>query len=252
MSSYKIEAGTAQHIGNRPQQNDRVALMTGARAPGYVLAVLSDGVAGAEASAQVLHTAKNVFDLFKPGDNPSVERLAQVLREIVEETHLIIKMNAVAHETEALASFVGLVLTPHGDAVWGHVGDSRLYHFAQGTCAARTNDGAYVEHLVASDKLPLDAARNHRKSKLLLNLLGNGRKEPFVTIGSCSGLAPGDAFLLASDGLWHFFTDVELGAAIGRSTPRQASEMLINKAGERAQGKGGNCTMAIIKLGKPG
>jgi PPM family protein phosphatase len=252
MSSYKIEAGTAQHIGNRPQQNDRVALMTGARAPGYVLAVLSDGVAGAEASGQVLHTAKHVFDLFKPGDNPSVERLGQVLREIVEETHLIIKMNAVAHKTEALASFVGLILTPHGDAVWAHVGDSRLYHFSQGTCAVRTSDGAYVEHLVASDKLPLDAARNHRKSKLLLNLLGNGRKEPFVTVGHCSGLAPGDAFLLASDGLWHFFTDAELGAAIGRSTPRQASEMLINKAGERAQGKGGNCTMAIIKLGKPG
>lgn len=35
MNSYKIEAGTAQHIGNRPQQNDRAALFTGARAPGY-------------------------------------------------------------------------------------------------------------------------------------------------------------------------------------------------------------------------
>jgi serine/threonine protein phosphatase PrpC len=251
MSSYKIEAGTAQHIGNRPQQNDRVALLTGARAPGYVLALLSDGLAGAEASQQVLHTAKNVFDLFKPGDQPSVERLAEVLHEIVEETHLIIKMNAVAHKTEALASFVGLVLTPHGDAVWGHVGDSRLYHFVDGKCMARTNDEAYVGHLVASDKLPLDAARNHRKSKLLLNLLGNSRKEPFVTIGSCSGLKAGDGFLLASDGLWHFFTDAELGAATSRATPRQASEMLINKAGERAQGKGGNCSMAIIKLAKP-
>jgi serine/threonine protein phosphatase PrpC len=251
MSSYKIEAGTAQHIGNRPQQNDRVALLTGARAPGYVLAVLSDGLAGAEASEQVLHTAKHVFDLFKPGDKPSVERLAGVLREIVEETHLIIKMNAVAHKTEALASFVGLVLTPHGDAVWGHVGDSRLYHFSQGKCAARTSDAEYVEHLVASEKLPLDAARNHRKSKLLLNLLGNSRKEPFVTIGSCSGLTWGDSFLLASDGLWHFFTDAELGSACYRATPRQASEMLINKAGERAEGKGGNCTMAIIKLAAP-
>ncbi len=46
MNSYKIEAGTAQHIGNRPQQNDRVALFTSARAPGYVMAVLSAGLAG--------------------------------------------------------------------------------------------------------------------------------------------------------------------------------------------------------------
>jgi PPM family protein phosphatase len=251
MTPYKIEAGTAQHIGNRPRQNDRAALMTGARAPGYVLAILSDGVAGAAAAEQVLHTAKQVFDEFKPGDHPSVERLRQLFRDMVQETHLVINMNTVANQAPAHASFVGLVLTPHGDAVWAHVGDSRLYHFQDGQCVARTSDAAYIEHLVSSDRLPQDAAKNHRKSKLLLNLLGNSRKDPYVTFGHHAGLAPGDVFLLCSDGLWHFFTDAELGAVTARSSPRQASEMLINKAAERSQGKGGNCTMAIVKLVKP-
>lgn len=251
MTTYKIEAGTAQHIGNRPQQNDRVALLTGARAPGYVLAVLSDGIAGSAGSDQVLHTARQVFDEFKPGDHPSLARLGDLLREIVSETHTVMKMNAVATQAEAHASFVGLVLTPHAEAVWAHVGDSRLYRFKDGKCVLRTNDAAYVEHLVSSDRLPLDAARNHRKSKLLLNVLGNSRKDPFVTIGSQTDLAPGDAFLLCSDGLWHFFTDAELAGVTAKATPRQASEMLINKAGERSQGKGGNCSMAIVKLVKP-
>ena len=250
MSPYKLEAGTAQHIGNRPQQNDRVALMTGARAPGYVLAVLSDGIAGAAASEQVLHTAKQVFDAFKPGDRPSIERLHALLRDIVQETHLVIKMNAVTAQAEAHASIVGLVLSPHGDAVWAHVGDSRLYRFQDARCMARTGDAAYVEHLVASDRLPPDAAKNHRKSKLLLNVLGNSRKDPFVTVDHHRGLAAGEVFLLCSDGLWHFFTDAELGAASARGTPRQASEMLINKAAERSQGKGGNCSMAIVKLSR--
>jgi len=250
MTPYKIEAGTAQHIGNRPQQNDRVALLTGARAPGYVLALLSDGIAGSAGSEQVLHTARQVFDEFKPGDHPSLERIADLLREIVSETHLVMNMNAVATKAEAHASFVGLVLTPHREAVWAHVGESRLYRFAEGKCMARTNDTAYVQHLVASDRLPEDAAKNHRKSKLLLNVLGNSRKDPYVTVGSHTGLAPGDAFLLCSDGLWHFFTDAELGAATSKATPRQAAEMLINKAQERSQGKGGNCTMAIVKLVK--
>lgn len=250
MNSYKIEAGTAQHIGNRPQQNDRVALLTGARAPGYVLAILSDGGTESQASEQVLHTAKHVFDQFKPGDRPSAERLGELLREIIDETNLIIRMNAVAHKNEAMASFVALVLGPHGDAVWAHVGDSRLYHFSDGRCLARTSDAAYVEHLQASENLPADAARNHRKSALLLNLMGNRSRAPFVTIGSASGLKPGDVFLLASDGLWHFFTDAELGAATARSAPRQAAEMLIGKAGERAQGRWDNCSMAIVKLEK--
>ena len=251
MTSYKIEAGTAQHIGNRPQQNDRAALMAGARAPGYVLAVLSDGVAGAAASEQVLHTARQAFDEFKPGDRPSIARLQQLLRDIVAETHLIINMNAFTSKAQAQASFVGLVLTPHGEAVWAHVGDSRLYAFQDGKCLARTSDADYVEHLVSSDRLPPEAAKNHRKSKLLLNVLGNSRKDPFVAVGHRSDLGPGAEFLLCSDGLWHFFTDAELGAATAKGTPRQASEMLIGKAGERSQGKGGNCTMAIVKLVKP-
>lgn len=251
MTPYKIEAGTAQHIGNRPQQNDRIAILTGARAPGYMLAVLSDGIGNAAASEQVLHTARQVFDEFKPGDQASIERIAQLLRDIVSETHLVIKMNAFTSQAEAHASFIGLVLTPHGDAVWGQVGDSRLYQFHDGACVARTSDADYIQHLMASERLPEEAAKNHRKSKLLLNVLGNSRKDPFVAIGSCTGLAPGDSFLLASDGLWHFFTDAELAAAISRASPRQASEMLINKAGERSQGKGGNCTMGIVKLVKP-
>lgn len=252
MNSYKLEAGTAQHIGNRPQQNDRTALFTGARAPGYVLAVLADGLAGgATASEQVLHTAKQLFDEFKPGDAPSIERLSNLLCEIVHETHLVIKMNGVATQTEPHCTFAGLIITPAGQAVWAHVGDSRIYRFQKGECKMRTSDTSYIDHLMDTDKLPLESARNHRHSKLLVNVLGNSRKEPFVAIGSYEGLAGGDTFLLCSDGLWHFFTDAELGAATSKNNPRQASEMLIDKAGERAQGKGGNCTMAIVKLVKP-
>ena len=252
MKSYKLEAGTAQHIGNRPQQCDRTALFTGARAPGYVLAVLADGVlGGASAPEQVLHTAKQLFDDFKPGDRASNERLADLLREIVRETHMLIKMNAFTSKVESHCSFVALIITPDGRAVWAHVGDSRLYHFIKGACAHRTSDAAYIEHLIGTDRLPEEAARNHRHSKLLVNVLGNSRKDPHTTIGMHEPIGAGDTFLLCTDGLWHFFTDTELGAVTSKATPRQASEMLINKATERAQGKGDNCTMAIIKFVKP-
>jgi serine/threonine protein phosphatase PrpC len=252
MNSYKIEAGTAQHIGNRPQQNDRVALFTGARAPGYVLAVLSSGLTGGSiASEQVLHTSKLLFDEFKPGDIPSATRVEQLLREIVHETHQVIKMNGVATQTEPHATFSGLVITPDGQAVWAHVGDSRVYRFHKGDGKMRSSDAPYIDHLMETDRLPAESARNHRHSKLLVNVLGNSRKEPFVAVGHHAPLVAGDAFLLASDGLWHFFTDSELGAALHKCSPRQGAEMLIAKAGERAQGKGGNCSMAIVKLVKP-
>ena len=44
MSQYKIEAGTGQHIGDRKEQQDRAALFAAPKAPGYMMAVLADGM----------------------------------------------------------------------------------------------------------------------------------------------------------------------------------------------------------------
>jgi serine/threonine protein phosphatase PrpC len=251
MSTYKIEAGTAQHIGHRPQQNDRVALYTAAQAPGYVLAVLADGNNSPIAPDQVLLTSKHLLDEFRPGDAASVARLQELLRNIAQEAHHIIRMNPLAAVAEPHSALALLVLTPQAQAVWAHVGDARIYHFSGEACAMRSNDSAYVEHLVNHDKLPPHAAARHRSSRLLNNALGNRLKDPFISVGVQQGVQAGDALMLCSDGLWQMFRPEELAAAVARNTPRQAAERLIAKATERAQGKGDNCSMAIIKLVAP-
>ncbi|MDC8760774.1 PP2C family protein-serine/threonine phosphatase [Janthinobacterium fluminis] len=247
MSAYTIAAGTAQHIGGRPSQNDRAALYAGARAPGHMLAVLADGIrGGAVAAEQVLHTSKQLFDDFAAVDAASPQRLAGLLHAIVHEAHTVVSMNPLAAGAQCTLAL--LLLTPHGQAVWAHVGDARVYRFAGAACAFRSNDAAYVEHLVRDDGLAPEAARRHRSSALLGNALGKDFKEPFVTIGSHAGLGAGDAFMLCSDGLWQYFSDAELAAVVAKERPRQAGERLIGKALERAKGKGDNCTMAIVKL----
>lgn len=252
MSTYKIEAGTAQHIGSRPQQNDRVALFTAPKAPGYVLAVLADGMGGGAAGAeQVLHTAKQLFDEYRASESVSMARVEEFLREIAHDVHQILVMDPRTGASEPQSSMVLMLLTPQRQAAWAVVGDSRLYRFDNKECTGRSSDAEYVAHLMDQEKLPEDAARKHRQSRLLNNVLGNKQKEPFVTFGAQNNLKAGDAFLLCSDGLWSYFADVELATVIAKKSPREAAELLINKARERAQGKGDNCSMAILKLVAP-
>ncbi len=254
-NTYKIEAGTAQHIGNRPEQLDRTGLFTSTTAPGYLLAVLADGMSGHGggklAAEQVVHTARNLFDAWNP-DRVTVQ---QLMLSMIDEAHTMIKLNGISARTdpptEPHSTIVLLIVTPQGNAIWLHVGDSRLYRFHGKQFIDHTSDEAYVQSLIADGKIPLEAAKNHRRSALLTNALGTTVREPFITFGETSGLQGGDAFLLCSDGLWHYFADSELAAAIALKTPRQAAEMLIEKAQERAKGKGDNCTMAIVKLVKP-
>lgn len=252
MSQYKIEAGTAQHIGDRAEQQDRAALFTAPKAPGYVMAVLADGMGGrsggAMAAEQVLRTAKTNFDLF----SPLTETVETMLATIAHEVHTVIQLTGFSEEKQPHSTMVVLVLTPEQNAVWAHVGDSRLYRFSGPNFAERTVDHSYVEQLISKGKLAPEQAKDHKLSNVLVNVLGNANAEPYVTIGRHEGLKPGDAFLLCSDGLWQYFSEGELGAALAMNNPRQSSEFLIKKARERAEGTvADNCTLAIIKLVEP-
>lgn len=252
MSQYKIEAGTGQHIGDRKEQQDRVALLTSARAPGYVMAVVADGMGGlsggALAAQQVISTAKQVFEQF----SPQVDSVEKMLVTIAHEAHTIIKLTAISTEKQPHSTMVILALIPDRTAVWAHVGDSRLYRFSGSHCAEHTIDHSYVERLVSEGRLSREEAHNHQLANVLLSALGTNENEPEVTVRRYKGLKIGDSFLLCSDGLWHYFSDAELGAAVATHPPRQASELLISQARARAAGSSAdNCTLAIIKLVEP-
>ena len=58
----------------------------------------------------------------------------------------------------------------------------------------------------------------------------------------------GDSLLACSDGLWHYFTPQELGTIVDALPPREAAEMLINKARQRARGGGDNLSLALLRI----
>ncbi len=247
---YKIEAGTGQHLGDRKEQQDRAGLFAAPRAPGYMMAVLADGMGGksggALAAEQVIRSAQQLFEEFGTEDD-----VINLIERIVHESHTVIQLSGISAEKEPHSTLVILIITPNKRAVWAHVGDSRLYRFHGANLIERTLDHSYVEKLVAENKITAEEAKTHTLSNILVNVLGSSTAEPYITISEYNDLKPDDSFLLCSDGLWHYFTDRELGAVVSVNSPRVASEMLINKARERAHGRGDNCTMAIVKLTKP-
>ena len=250
IQQYKIEAGTGQHIGDRKEQQDRTILLAAPRAPGYMMAVLADGMGGksggALAAEQVIRSARQLFDEFGVDDD-----VTSLLENIIFEAHTVIKLSGLSAEKEPHSTVVILVITPQQRALWAHVGDSRLYRFSGPRLIERTLDHSYVENLVAEHKITPEQAKFHTLSNILVNVLGSTTLTPKISINEFNELKPGDAFLLCSDGLWHYFTDHELTAVVTLNTPRIAAEMLINKARERAKGRGDNCSMAIVKVIDP-
>lgn len=250
LTAYRLSAATGLHKGDREYQQDQLALLTHPHQPGCVMGVVADGMGGRSggrmASDQVVLTAKQIFERYSPAsdDAPSI------LKQIGEESHTVIRLTAVAAEMEPHSTFAAFILNPDGDCHWAHSGDSRIYHFHAGTLVKRTRDNSYVQALVDKGELTEMQARDHPQSNILLSCLG-AEEPPQITNFSTRDLKIGDSLLLCSDGLWHYFTDQELGSALATLTPREAAEFLIGKARQRGHGGGDNISIIVLRLDPP-
>ena len=245
--AYRITASTGIHKGDRDYQQDQVALLSHARVNGCILGVVADGMGGRsggrKASDQVMLTARQLFERY----DPDTDDAAAFLRQVVEESHLVIKLTAVSAEQEPHSTIAAFVINPAGDSHWVHAGDSRIYHFRHGKMVFRTTDHSYVQTLVNQGELTEEEAMDHPHSNILMGCLGTDN-EPPVDIHVVPHLSAGDTLMACSDGIWHYFTPLELASAVTMLSPREACEFLIQKARSRAKGMGDNLSLTIVKL----
>lgn len=244
---FRVSAATGLHRGDRDYQQDQVVVLPHPRTPGCILGLVADGMGGKSggrtASNQVMLTAKQIFERFAPAvDDPHA-----MLQQMVLESHLMIKLTAITSEEEPHSTLAAFLILPDRTAYTVHAGDSRVYHFRGNAMVQRTMDHSYVQRLVDEGKLTEAQANSHPQSNLLTACLG-AQQEPPIVIKFLGELAVGDAMMACTDGLWHYLSIKEMGAIIQALIPREASEMLINKARQRAHGTGDNLSLALVKL----
>jgi PPM family protein phosphatase len=244
---YRLSATTGIHRGDRAYQQDQVEVLAHDRTPGCLLAVLADGMGGKsggrKAADQVLLTARQLFERYAPSrDDP-----AETLKQLVLEAHLMIKLTAITAEEEPHSTVAAFIISPARECDMVHAGDSRVYHFRGAEMVSRSVDHSYVQRLVDEGQITEDEANVHPQSNLLTGCLGT-TQDPPLTHSRIDRLEIGDCVMACSDGLWHYFTPREIGAIVHALPPREASEMLVTKARQRARGAGDNLSLALVRV----
>ena len=244
---YRITASTGIHKGDRDYQQDQVNLISHQRVSGCILGIVADGMGGRsggrKASDQVMLTAKQLFERY----SPDTDDAPALLKQIVEEAHIVIKLTAVSTEQEPHSTLAAFLINPAGDCHWVHAGDSRIYHFHGSKLVHRTLDQSYVQTLVDKDEITDAQANLHPESNILMGCLGTEDTPP-ITHHVIKQLVPEDVLIACSDGVWHYFSATEMGSALSMLSPREATEFLIQKARSRARGGGDNLSLVIVKL----
>lgn len=247
LQAYRLLAATGLNKGDRPYQQDQVEILRHARQDGCLLAVLADGMGGKsggrKAADQVVLTARQLFERHLPAKDSG----AELLRQLVQEAHLMIKLTAIQAEEEPHSAMAAFLVGPGLACDIVHAGDSRVYHFRGAELVSRTVDDSYVQRLIDEGKISEEQANVHPQGNLLTGCLGT-QAEPPLTLRHIDALQPGDTMMCCSDGLWHYFTSRELGVIVGGLKPREACEMLVNRARQRANAQGDNLSLALVRV----
>ena len=201
-----VEYSTVSKKGNRSINEDSVGVC---RAENDCVFCLADGLGGhgkGEVASQiVVNTAIAAFK----GDKDRTG-LANCF---VQAQDSLLKEQSKEHTVNGMMSTL-VVLSICGDtALWGHVGDSRLYLFRKNRFfmrTIRTLDHSIAQQLCQIGEIKDRNIRFHEERSKITHAMGAKWKEPEYELADPVSIAPGDVFLLCSDGFWELITEKEM------------------------------------------
>ncbi|HET8862672.1 MAG TPA: Stp1/IreP family PP2C-type Ser/Thr phosphatase [Solirubrobacterales bacterium] len=211
------------------------------RAPIFVVA---DGMGGAQAGEVASKTAADAFDRDLPEASPE-----QFLRETIEAANRRIHELARADPSRAgmgTTITAAIVDAQKEEVGIGHVGDSRAYRLRRGRLEQLTRDHSLVEEMRRKGQITDAQAEDHPQRSIITRALG---PEPEVEVDlQTVPAAPGDVFLLCSDGLTTMVGEDRIAAVLSSAgSMRDAVRALVDEA----NGAGGrdNITALAFRLG---
>ena len=208
------------------------------------LFAVADGVGGAQAGEIASRLAATALEERRPdalGEGTLTELLLEANGRIYQ--HALGDPSAAGMGTVVTALLVDEVA---GTVAIGHVGDSRAYRLRDDMLEQLTPDHSLVGELVRAGRLSTEEAEQHPHRSVITRAVGT---EPTVDVETLTvEAAPGDLYLICSDGLTDIVRDtqiVELILAADRD-PDAAAESLV--AAANRNGGIDNITVVLFEI----
>jgi len=204
--ALSVSLAALSQTGQREANEDAFGYWEGA---GALVAALCDG-AGGHGGGQAASRAAVTHVLEAFALHPEVSPV--VLQRLIEGANSAVVEQQVAgtRTADMRTTIVVLLLDLYsGAALWAHAGDSRLYRWHEARLLGRTRDQTLEQRLREAGLSATAVAPGQ-----LASALGSPEGFDFEVLATPQMLAPGDALLLCSDGLWSAFDDAAMAHSV--------------------------------------
>jgi serine/threonine protein phosphatase PrpC len=238
--TVRFESAIGSHVG-MVRSNNQDSGFAGNRL--FFVADGMGGHAGGDVASAV--TTKDVATI----DGETFSTPQEAAEHLAEQLiHANVKLSETVRERPELSgmgtTFTGFMVS-EGKLALAHIGDSRLYRMRGGRLEQITKDHTFVQRLVDSGRITEEEAKTHPRRSVLMRVLGDVDSEPDVDTDVLD-TAPGDRWMLCSDGLCGYVEDRVIEREMWYDRPLQETvDALIDRALEN--GAPDNVTVVLVQ-----
>ena len=235
----QIELASCSYQGGRDYNEDSVCYL---EQDGVCVAVVADGLGGHGggqiASSIVTNCLTRSFM-----EDPEIDE--DYIRHLFDKANTLV-VDEQTLSLEMKSTGVALFIDD-STAIWGHAGDSRLYHFADGYLEDQTLDHSASQLAVYSGEITVEQIRHHEDRNRVHRAFG-GDDRIKAEISSPLSLDSGfHAFLLCTDGFWEYVLETEMELDLANSeTPHDWLQAMVQRIEDQALKNNDNYTAAAV------
>lgn len=198
-------------IGRRKRNEDACGYWTSEEGCCWVVSDGAGGHGSGDRAAQIV--VSTVLERFS--SHPAVgETEAVALLETAQAAVMAEKNANPEGDNMHATAAVLLIDATRGEAVWSHVGDTRIYLFRNRELVHQTRDHSLVQSMIDAGYGSVDMIRSHPQRSLLTSAIGNADDLALSVSGAPVAIGPGDAFLICSDGWWEYVDEQRMAAEL--------------------------------------
>ena len=207
---------------------------------------VGSGVGGGDASQLAVETitgyVSSTLRCYHAAGSAADAEFLDALRSAALEAHAAVRAGAAAQpQVRRMATTLTLAIAVWPWAYVLQVGDSRCYHYAEGTLRQVTKDQTMAQDLVDRGALPAERVAQSPFRNVLISAIGGEEATPVVTRVDVS--RRGTVVFICSDGVTKHVSDEVIAEAI---RTMQSSEQLCRRILELALDGGGSDNITVI------
>ncbi len=237
-----FQTARLSEVGGRPNNEDFCAFL---QVNDTTCWVVADGLGAHNGGELASKTAvETVLEGFR--GNPEIS--SKALESHISAAHeAILKLQQQDPAVAEMRTTLVALISDSRQALWAHIGDSRLYRFQVRGLIAQTEDHSVPQSLAKAGEISPDQIRGHPDRNRLLRSLGErGPARPSV-LAAPAPLSGTDAFLLCTDGFWDYVLEVEMLADLAASSsPEEWLERAAARLRKRAPAEHDNYSALAI------